>query len=259
MKILICEDEKPASRHLVRLIQKVRKDAEIVAQVDKAHTALQLLDEIKPDLIFMDVELADGPCFETLRDTEIQYPLVFTTAYDEYALKAFKLNSIDYLLKPISEVSIERTFRKYDNLKSTFTKRGEEKNQSMAEEYDIEEKIESILEKKLSKTGSVNRLSVKQNGTIRLINISDIQWVESDGNYVHIHTEKKKFFMRSTLSGFLKQLDPDKFYQIHKSLILNIDFLDYIEQAERGDYIVVLMNGERLKMSRNFRDMLDSV
>jgi two-component system LytT family response regulator len=264
MKILICENEHPAIKQLSKLIKKVRKDAEIVATAETGEEAIEILSEYEPDLIFLDVELADGPCFETFKDLDIRFPIIFTTAFDEYALKAFKMNSIDYLLKPISEKEIERAFRKYESMKSTF--------ESIMREYDqeakmvigkdesrlFEEKIEAILEKKVTTREYIKRLSIKNNGTIRLVQTSDIQWIESDGNYINIYTDQKKYFMRSTLSGFLKQLDGRKFFQIHKSVVLNIDFVDYVEEAEHGDFIVIMTNGERLKMSRNYKSILES-
>lgn len=266
MKIIVCENERPALKQLCKLISQVREDAQIIATAETGEEMLQILSDAEPELIFLDVELADGPCFDTFKDLDIRFPIIFTTAFDEYALKAFKLNSVDYLLKPISEKEIERAFKKYDSMRSTFlnnsddyldeSKKTIEKNSKRP----FEELIDKVLKEKSKRENHLKRLSVKYNDSIRLVQTSDIQWVESDGNYIHIYTSDKKYLIRSTLSGFYKQLDKKKFFQIHKSMILNIDFVSYIEEAiAHGDYKVYLENGTCLRMSRNFKRLLESV
>ncbi len=266
MNIIVCENERPALKRLCKLITKIRKDVHIVATVETGEEALQVLKDTEPDLIFLDVELADGSCFDTFNNLDIRFPIIFTTAFDEYALKAFKLNSVDYLLKPIKEKEVERAFKKYDRMKSTFLKGSYEyllNSKKIIEnnnKQSFEKLIESIIEEKSEKERYLKRLAVKYNGSIRLVQTSDIQWIESDGNYIHIYTNDKKYFIRSTLSGFYKQLDQGKFFQIHKSVIVNINFVSYIEEAAaHGDYLVILKNGERLKMSRNFKSLLESI
>lgn len=265
MKILICENEKPASNQLKKMIQNVIKEAEIIAEVETGEEALAILVEKNPDLVFLDVELADGSCFDTFDESDVRFPIIFTTAYDEYALKAFKLNCIDYLVKPFSEQDVKNAFNKYESIKMTFKKAIDKSNHQIKrvigdfEEVGLEKEVEETPDGKALPVKYLKRLSIKNNGIIRLVDTSDIQWIESDGNYINIYTDKKKYFMRSTLNGFLKQLDPVQFYQIHKSIALNINFIDYVEETDRGDCVVVTKSNERLKMSRNFRYILEAI
>ena len=266
MKIIVCENERPALNQLCKLIHQVREDAEIVATAETGEEMLQILSSVEPELIFLDVELADGSCFDTFKDLDIRFPIILTTAFYEYALKAFKLNSIDYLLKPINEKEMERAFKKYESMRSTFLNNSNDylyeskKAIEINSKQSIEELIGKVLREKSERENHLKRILVKYNDSIRLVQTSDIQWVESDGNYIQIYTNNKKYLLRSTLSGFYKQLDKKKFFQIHKSIILNIDFVSYMEEAiAHGDYKVFLENGTCLRMSRNFKRLLESM
>lgn len=264
IKILICEDEGPAQKHIVKLIRQVNKDAEIVAIVETGEEAIHEIENRHLDLIFMDIELADGPCFQTLQGTDINSPIIFTTAYDQYSLKAFELKSIDYLVKPISRADIEQAFAKFENMKRMFVKGTQVHFQNDLNEKklqghpDILEKLEAYLESNMHSQNIIQRLFIKTGETIEVVQTNDIQWIEASGNYIKIITEKKKYLLRSTLSGIYKKLDQDQFYQIHKSTILNISYVLKIEEMAYGDFNIILENGESLKMSRNYKDLIKS-
>lgn len=256
MKILICEDELLAQNRLKKIITSLRPSFEIIGTSPSAVEGLNLLREKNPDLIFMDIELADGSVFEFLKNSRLKKPIVFTTAYDEYALKAFKYNSIDYLLKPISVDKVERAITKFENLKISFNEHSATEKESF--EDLLEQKVNEILNKRES--GSIKkRISIKNNGVISLADISDILWIKADGNYIHLITKEKRFLYRSTLSGFLNKLDKNKFFQVHKSIVINIEHVSHVEESEHNDYKVVMKNGEILKMSRNYKSLLKAV
>lgn len=265
MKILVCEDEAPALKQIVKLIKVVRDDAEVVATVETGEEAITAIRKYDLDLIFMDIELADGPCFETIGKIEINVPIIFTTAYDEYALKAFKLKSIDYLVKPITKKDIEQAFDKFGEMKRMFEEGTQvyfQKDEGTSEppvKNDLFEKLEIFLEDKFQAEKTIKRLFIKNGDTINILQTSDIQWIEATGNYINIVTGEKKYLLRSTLTGIAKKLDQKKFFQIHKSTVLNIDFIDKIEEMAYGDYKIILKQGEELKMSRNYKDLIQSI
>lgn len=264
MKILICEDEGPAQKHIAKLIKQVNKKVEIVAIVETGEEAIDIIENQYLDLIFMDIELADGPCFQTLEGIEINIPIIFTTAYDQYSLKAFKLKSIDYLFKPISRSDIEKAFIKLESMKRMFVKGTQVHFQSDADENkmkdhpDILEKLDAYLESNFHSQNIIQRLFIKTGETIEVVQTSHIQWIEASGNYIKIITGKKKYLLRSTLSGIYEKLDQQQFCQIHKSTILNINYVRKIEELAYGDFNVILLSGDSLKMSRNYKDLMKS-
>lgn len=250
MRIIICEDERPALDRLIKLIDSSVREAEIVATCETGEEAVSAISELKPDLIFLDIELADGPCFYSFAEIGVDFPVVFTTAYEEYALKAFKLNCVDYLLKPISEEAIHRSINKYKSMKHVFGSLAD-KDLAFIEDQPFEETISQKEKSTLSQ-----RLAVKINGTIKFIKVSEILWIESDGNYIEINTQKGKFLYRSTLKGILENLDNGCFYRIHKSILVNIEYIDFLEESGVGDFVITLVNGSKLRMSRNYKEIL---
>lgn len=261
---MICEDEGPAQKHIVKLINQVNKDAEIVAVVETGEEAIQKIEQNQFDLIFMDIELADGPCFQTLEGTDIDSPIIFTTAYDQYSLRAFDLKSIDYLVKPISRSDIEQAFVKFESMKRMFVKgtqvhfQNELNEKKLQNHPDLLEKLEAYLESNMHSQNVIQRLFIKTGETIEVVQTGDIQWIEASGNYIKIITGKKKYLLRSTLSGIYNKLDQDQFFQIHKSTILNIRYVLKIEEMAYGDFTIILENGESLKMSRNYKELIKS-
>ncbi len=256
MKILICEDELLAQNRLVKIITSLRPNFEIIGTSQSAVEGLDLIRKKDPDLIFMDIELADGSAFEYLKNSNLKKPIIFTTAYDEYALKAFKFNSIDYLLKPISADKVEQAIIKFENLKISFKVNSSDEKDFFGDV--LEQKVKEILNKRES-SSIKKRISIKNNGVISLTDISDILWIKSDGNYINLITKDKKFLYRSTLSGFLRKLDNSKFFRVHKSIVINIEHVSHVEESENNDYKVIMKNGEVLKMSRNYKSLLNAV
>lgn len=135
----------------------------------------------------------------------------------------------------------------------------DDKTSDSQEKNDLFEKLEKFLENKFQSENFIKRLFIKNGDTINIVQTADIQWIEATGNYINIVTGDKKYLLRSTLSGIAKKLDQDKFFQIHKSTILNIDFVAKIEEMAYGDYKILLKNGEDLKMSRNYKDLIQSI
>lgn len=225
MKILICEDEAPASKQISKHIKEVQEDAEIVAAVETGEEALSVMRKYDLDLIFMDVELADGPCFETLDKIEISTPIIFTTAYDEYALKAFKLNSIDYLVKPISRDDIARGFQKYQKMKQAF-------DDGLAFKFTKEI---------LHDTNYKDRFLVKLGRKLFPLHIDDIAYFMASDKLVWLVTkERKKYIISFTLTELEEMLNPEIFFRLNRQFITHIDSVKDLEPYFKGQVTVNL-------------------
>ena len=225
MNILICEDEAPARKQLKKLILEVREDVNIVAEVETGEEALAAIRKYELDLIFMDVELADGPCFETLDKIQIKTPIIFTTAYDEYALKAFSLNSIDYLVKPISEENISTAFEKYNNLRESF-----------------ENTPSFVFSKKIMETNTYKeRFLVKLGRKLFPVHISEIAYFMSHDKMVWLVTsERKRYIINHTLSELDELLNPEMFFRLNRQFITSINAVQELEPYFKGQVTVTI-------------------
>ncbi len=223
MNILICEDEAPARKQISRLIEEVFEYAKIIGAVETGAEALSAIRKYDLDLIFMDVELADGPCFETLDKIEVRTPIIFTTAYDEYALKAFSLNSIDYIVKPITRENIEGAFNKYQRVKNAFGKApGFTFSKKMIDRNDYKE-----------------RFLVKLGRKLFPLTVEDIAYFMSQDKMVWIVThERKRFIINYTLGELEEILDPDMFFRLNRQYITNIQSIVELEPYFKGQVTV---------------------
>ena len=238
MKILVCEDESPARKQISKHITETRKDAEIIAAVETGEEALSVIRKHDLDLIFMDVELADGPCFETLDKVEITTPIIFTTAYDEYALKAFKLNSVDYLVKPISREDVEKGFEKYVKMKKTF-----EDGPAFKFTRDM------LLENNYK-----DRFLVKLGRKLFPLHIDDIAYFMASDKLVWLVTnEKKKYIINFTLTELEEMLNPQKFFRLNRQFITNVNAVKDLEPYFKGQVTVNLVPPveDEIVISRN--------
>lgn len=223
MNILICEDEIYARKHLKKLILKSCQDVKIISEVETGEEALSAIRKYDLDLIFMDIELADGSCFETLDQIKIKIPIIFTTAYSKYALKAFSLNSIDYLLKPISKQNVVDAFQKYYNLRESF-----------------EHTTSFIFSSHLIKKGSYKeRFLVKTGRKLFPIHISEIAYFMSHDKMVWLITkERKRYIIDFTLSQLLEVLNPEVFFRLNRKFITSINAVQEIEPYFKGQVTV---------------------
>lgn len=211
MNVLIIEDEKPSARRLQRMLGSIQVNAEVML-----HSVEESIDWFKnnehPDLIFLDIQLSDGLSFEIFETIDIKSAVIFTTAYDEYALQAFKLNSIDYLLKPIDTVELEKAVNKYqDRLPQ---------NQAVTLDFnDIKKLLVNPIDREYKK-----RFSVKVGQHLKLINIEDIEcfYSENKGTYVFT-TEGRNYLLDTTLELLEQELEPQTFFRINRKFFVNIN------------------------------------
>ena len=220
MKILIVEDEDLAVKKLQKTLLSIDKMVEVSGVTESIQDTVDFLKENpSPDLILMDIELADGQSFEIFNLTEVKAPVIFITSYDEYALKAFKVNSVDYLLKPVQKDELEAALNKYKSLKGN----GTSKNNN-----DINTLIKE-LQTKLQPKEYRKRFLVKQAQKLVSIEVDDIAYFYSDGRLNFFKTtDNRKFVVDYTMDELSEMLDPDKYFRISRSFYVSIDSIDQI-------------------------------
>jgi two-component system, LytTR family, response regulator LytT len=225
MNILIVEDEDLAVKKLQKTLATVDKDASVVGIADSIKGTVEWLQQNPaPDLILMDIELADGQSFEIFNLTEIKSPVIFTTSYDEYALKAFKVNSIDYLLKPVQKEELEAALNKYRQMKKAYTPQN-----TAADGLNLDSILKE-LQHKLQPKEYRKRFLVKHAQKLVSIEIDDIGYFFSDGRLNFFKTtDNKKFVVDYTMDELEEMLDPEKYFRISRSFYVSAGSIDKID------------------------------
>lgn len=220
MNILIVEDEDLAIKKLKKTLSSVDSTANVVGEADSIKSTVSWLKENPvPDLILMDIELADGQSFEIFNHTEVKSPVIFITSYDEYALKAFKVNSVDYLLKPVQKEDLQAALDKYKHMKEMYSQ-GLEKVKSS---YPIDELVKE-LQLKLQTKEYRKRFLVKHGQKLVSIEVDEIAYFYSDGRLNFFKTfDNRKFVVDYTMDELNDMLDPDKYFRISRSFFISID------------------------------------
>jgi len=229
MNVIIVEDEINAFEYLSHLLETHSKSIEIVAHVDSVKGAVELFnDPPDHDLIFMDIQLADGMSFEIFHHVDITQPIIFTTAFDQYALEAFKVHSVDYLLKPISSDDLTNALTKYDDFFKTDTR----------DLTGAMERLTSSLP-----TQKKNRCLVKKGGHFEYVNVTDISHIYSEEGITFIHhREGQRYVYSKTIEQFIIELDPVSFFQINRSQIVNVQSIVEIHPFLNQRYKLLLSN-----------------
>jgi two-component system, LytTR family, response regulator len=211
MNVIIIEDEKPSARRLQRMLNTLQVDTEIMLHsVEESIEWFQ--NNEHPDLIFLDIQLSDGLSFEIFETIDVKSAIIFTTAYDEYALQAFKLNSIDYLLKPIDDDELEKAVNKYKDRSGV--------NQSVTLDFnDIKKLLVNPIDREYKK-----RFSIKVGQHLKLINIEDIECFYSENKGTYLHTsEGRNYLLDTTLDNLENELEPQTFFRINRKFFVNIN------------------------------------
>lgn len=216
MTAVIIEDEKPAARRLNRMLDQLQVNVrETLHSVEESKR--WFLENEHPEVIFLDIQLSDGLSFEIFEDTIIKSAIIFTTAYDEYALQAFKLNSIDYILKPIDEEELTLAVQKYRNLKHTYA--GDQVQSVQLNFEDIKKLLVHPLEREYKK-----RFTVKVGQHLKMIPIKEICcfYSENKGTYI-LTSEGRNYLMESTMDQLEDELPPDTFFRVNRKFYININ------------------------------------
>ncbi len=215
MKTIIIEDEKPSARRLSRMLEKL--DVEVITTLHSVEDSRNWFSvNPHPDLIFLDIQLNDGLSFEIFETHTIESAIIFTTAYDEYALQAFKLNSIDYLLKPIDEAELVTAVNKYKNLKNSL---GMENSKSIQLNFEeIKKLLVNPVEREFKK-----RFTVKVGQHLKMIPIDEIECFYSENKGTYLHTiDGRNYLMDTTLESLEEELSPKEFFRVNRTYFINI-------------------------------------
>src|SRR3982751_3825610 len=245
IRALIADDEALA-RKFIRRMLKDDQDVEIVGECSNGKEAVAMIRKQNPDVVFLDVQMPEMDGFAVLESIGIERlpEIIFTTAYEQYAIRAFELHALDYLLKPFDQTRFKEAI-KYAKERL----RSERRN-------DGQMQISALLENIKNKPQYVERLVIKAGGRITFLRTDEINWIEADDKYVHLHTGKARPMVRQTLSAMEAQLDPTKFQRVHRSEIVNVERIAELQPLFSGEYSILLQDGTKLTLSRNYRDKL---
>lgn len=244
IKVIIVEDEKPA-RDLIRTYLKDFSNMELLGEYDNGFDGLKAINEMKPDAIFLDVQMPKLTGFELLEVLEHHPEVIFTTAYDQYAIQAFELNAVDYLLKPFSR---ERFSEAIERLESRVN--------ADVESKDARSRIEKIKQHLAESDEKLHRVVIKKSGRIHVISTEKINYLEAQDDYVMIYTNEGKFLKQQTMKYFENHLDSQQFVRVHRSYIANIASIERIEPYEKSNFILILKDGNKVPVSRSGMQVL---
>jgi two-component system LytT family response regulator len=238
IRVLIVDDEAPARDKLRRWLTE-QPDIALVGEAADGLAAAAAISSVTPDVVFLDIQMPGLSGLEVAAQLEPAGAplLVFVTAFDEHAIKAFDLNAIDYLLKPYDKDRLQKTLARI---------RGRNGAEPAA----------TAIHAARAQTGASERLLVPQGEELHLIDAAAIHWLEADDNYVHVHTAQARFILRRTLADLLAQLGEQRFVRIHKSAAVNIAEVKTLSPLFKGDHEVTLRSGAVLRMSRRYRERL---
>ena len=256
IRVLIVDDESLARKRIRDLLSK-QDDFEVIGECESGEEAVEAINSEITDLVFLDIQMQDMDGFSVLEKAQPQDlpAIIFVTAYDQYALKAFEVHAIDYLLKPFDDERFDETLEYVSRKikKDSIRDLGKKITSLLADLSDSEEnktKPQSIA----ADSEFQKRLVIKSTGKITFVEVDEIEWISAEGSYVGLNTRGKSHLMRGTLKKLEATLDPKKFVRIHRSTIVNLSFIKELKSHFHGEFVVILKNGERLKLSRSYRE-----
>jgi len=246
IRVLVVDDE-PLGREMLREMLQGDAQAAIVGESVNGREAADAIQKLSPDLVFLDVQMPELGGFDVLELlAHEQLPrVIFVTAYDQYAVRAFEVHALDYLLKPFDR---ERFDACWQRAKAQIL---HDRNRS-----NVDRRLLALLEDLKTGQPYLERLVIKTGGRIYFLRTDEIDWIEAEGNYVSVHSGKKSHLLRETISSLVSQLDPKQFVRIHRSSIVRIDRIQELQPWFHGEYRVILNSGTQLTLSRNYRDNL---
>lgn len=244
IRALIVDDEPLARRRIHRMLAH-HADVEIVGDLANGRDAIIAIRDQEPDLVFLDVLMPEMDGFAVLQalDAEAMPLVIFVTAYDQYALRAFEVYALDYLLKPFDRQRFDKALQRA-------------KSRLAYERSAINQRTLALLEELRAQTNHVERMVIKSGGRAFFLKTDEIDWVEAEGKYVRLHVGKESYLVREAISGLEAQLDPKKFLRIHRSTIVNIDRVRELQPWFHNEYRVILRDGTELMLSRSCRKKL---
>jgi two-component system LytT family response regulator len=245
IRTLIVDDE-PLARQRLRRLLEADPDIVLLGESGDGQQAVADLRQLRPDLVFLDVQMPvlDGfGVLQALGDTPLP-AVIFVTAHDRYALKAFEVHALDYLLKPFDKTRFAAALER--------AKAQVRQGSALA----LNERLQELLQAIPGRRNGPERLMIKSGGRIYFVRLDDVDWIEAAGNYVRLHVGKEDHLLREPLTALEKKLDPGRFVRIHRSTIVNLERIRELQPAFHGEYIMILQDGTELTVSRSCRDKL---
>ena len=239
-KRVIIIDDEPLARSIVKKYLATHADLEVVAECNDGFEGLKAIQSLHPDLLILDIQMPKINGFELLELLDKMPAVIFATAFDEYAIKAFEKNAVDYLLKPFSAERFNAAVKKFVSNAADSTSQQIEK--VLNEEHRQEEKLQHIV--------------TRNAGEIHIINLKDIQYIEAYDDYVKIFTQKEYFLKKQTMAYYEANLDSNRFFRLHRSYIVQLSELVKLESLEKNSYIAILRSGKKIPVSRtSYQDL----
>ena len=248
IRTLVADDEPIARARVVSLLRG-EDDIELVRECATGEEARAAIEHEQLDLLFLDIQMPEVTGIDLARtiQTNGEPAVVFVTAYDQYALRAFEVHALDYLLKPFSA---ERFRAALGHAREHLAKRRVAATGGIAPVANDGRDTQLPVRR--------NRLMIKSGGRIHFVRTADIDWCEAAGNYVRMHVAQQEYLVRDTMSHLESQLDPHHFMRIHRSTIVNVDRIQEMQSSFNGEYVILLRNGTRLTLSRGYRDAMQA-
>ncbi len=262
LKTLIVDDESLARRGLAHRLKPIA-DIEVVGEARNGREALKLIAELNPDLVFLDIQMPGLSGFEVVQQLDVDsMPIIlFLTAYDEYAVKAFEVNALDYILKPIDE---DRLHQVLDKVRSSLSEKRALKHKQLVLKLVSEisgERISSFDELEDRNVQDLvnkepSRLAIRDGGRTTWVDQKDIEWIDAAGDYMCVQSQGVTYIMRKTMKALERELDENILQRIHRSTIVNIKQVREMESHINGEYFLTLESGHRVKLSRTYKNKL---
>ena len=243
IRTLIVDDEKLARRRIRRLLA-AESDVEVIGECEDPKDAIAVIRQRAPDLVFLDVQMSEMDGFGVLESVggSRMPAVIFVTAFDQYALRAFDVHALDYLLKPFDRARFRRALDRA---------RAQLRQQAGTT---LDRRLSALIESLGSRPKNLDRVVIKSAGRIMFLRTDEIDWIEAADNYVRLHVGQESHLLRETLGSLEARLDAAKFLRIHRSTLINVDRMKELQPWFHGDYVVILQDGTKLNLSRTYRD-----
>jgi two-component system, LytTR family, response regulator len=247
IRALIVDDEPVARRRIRRLLSS-ETDFVVAGECGDGDSAIAAIEKERPDLVFLDVQMPEKDGFAVLRAVgDAMPPVVFVTAFDQYALAAFEVHALDYLLKPFSRARFQQSVRRA----RTEVQRARESTR--------DDNWKALLSELRARGRYLTRFAVRTPDRVLLVEADRVDWIEAADNYAILHVGAAAHAIRETLARLATELDPEKFVRVHRSAIVHIGRVKALQPAFHGDFIVLLHDGTRVAMSRNYRPQVEAL
>lgn len=242
IRALVVDDE-PLAREMIREMLDSDSEVEVVGECANGREAVEVIRSSTPDIVFLDIQMPELGGFEVLEslDPNVTPYVIFVTAYDQYAVRAFEVHALDYLLKPFDRERFEVAWQR--------AKAQLKLDRASRRDQDII----ALLEELKAGPRYLERLVIKNGGRVFFLHVQDVYCIEAEGNYVRVYDNQKGYLLRETISSLEGQLDPKQFLRIHRSAIVKLDRIKEMQPWFHGEYRIIMENGKQLALSRNYR------